>query len=419
MSVPGRAQVKCKPALGQALIVPTASIARKFRRQRGKVPELHAESGPGWAGMARARRINRSHGALRFPLPPAVRRGPARRRSGGWRSRRNQANYLVNVLRLKPGADVLVFNGRDGEWRAQLGPAGKKTVQLDVTERDARADRAGRSALPVLAAQARAPRLHGAEGGRDGRLAAAAGDHAPHPGRAGQSRAHARERHRGRRAMRHPRHSGHRRAEETRCARARMEGRPPARVLRRGGRREGPGRGAGFGARRRPCGPLPVSLLVGAGRRLCRGRARRTAEACPTSSGSRSGRAFCAPIPPRSRHWRWCRRCSATGAERFGAYRAAWNQNKSSRVSVRHIADQGSAQCRRDCASLQPGFPAVLETCVEGAHKSADTTLARERWTMSDEYKFGIEEEYFLVDARDQIGRARDAAIRSSQSSSP
>src|SRR3954447_7572209 len=28
-----------------------------------------------------------------------------------------------------------------------------------------------------------------------------------------------------------------------------------------------------------------------------------------------------------------------------------------------------------------------------------DTILARERWTMSDEYKFGIEEEYFLVDA--------------------
>ena len=28
-----------------------------------------------------------------------------------------------------------------------------------------------------------------------------------------------------------------------------------------------------------------------------------------------------------------------------------------------------------------------------------ETTLARERWTMSDEYKFGIEEEYFLVDA--------------------
>src|SRR6185295_17208852 len=47
----------------------------------------------------------------------------------------NQANYLVNVLRLKPGADVLVFNGRDGEWRAQLGPARKKTAQLTITQR--------------------------------------------------------------------------------------------------------------------------------------------------------------------------------------------------------------------------------------------------------------------------------------------
>lgn len=33
---------------------------------------------------------------------------------------RDQANYLVNVLRLAPGAAVLVFNGRDGEWRAAL-----------------------------------------------------------------------------------------------------------------------------------------------------------------------------------------------------------------------------------------------------------------------------------------------------------
>ena len=34
------------------------------------------------------------------------------------------ANYLVNVLRLKPGARVLVFNGRDGEFAATL--AGEK-----------------------------------------------------------------------------------------------------------------------------------------------------------------------------------------------------------------------------------------------------------------------------------------------------
>jgi 16S rRNA (uracil1498-N3)-methyltransferase len=46
---------------------------------------------------------------------------------------RAQANYLVNVLRLKAGADMLLFNGRDGEWRAQLAPMGKRSVHLDVT----------------------------------------------------------------------------------------------------------------------------------------------------------------------------------------------------------------------------------------------------------------------------------------------
>jgi 16S rRNA (uracil1498-N3)-methyltransferase len=33
---------------------------------------------------------------------------------------RNQSNYLGNVLRLAAGATVLVFNGRDGEWRAAI-----------------------------------------------------------------------------------------------------------------------------------------------------------------------------------------------------------------------------------------------------------------------------------------------------------
>ncbi len=33
---------------------------------------------------------------------------------------RNQSNYLGNVLRLGPGAPVLVFNGHDGEWRASI-----------------------------------------------------------------------------------------------------------------------------------------------------------------------------------------------------------------------------------------------------------------------------------------------------------
>jgi 16S rRNA (uracil1498-N3)-methyltransferase len=43
-----------------------------------------------------------------------------------------QANYLRNVLRLKPGDPVLVFNGRDGEWRAGLAEAGKRAVSLTV-----------------------------------------------------------------------------------------------------------------------------------------------------------------------------------------------------------------------------------------------------------------------------------------------
>lgn len=33
---------------------------------------------------------------------------------------RSQAHYLTGVMRLKPGAGVLVFNGRDGEWGAAI-----------------------------------------------------------------------------------------------------------------------------------------------------------------------------------------------------------------------------------------------------------------------------------------------------------
>lgn len=34
---------------------------------------------------------------------------------------REQSNYLGNVLRLSAGDAILVFNGRDGEWRASIG----------------------------------------------------------------------------------------------------------------------------------------------------------------------------------------------------------------------------------------------------------------------------------------------------------
>jgi 16S rRNA (uracil1498-N3)-methyltransferase len=45
-----------------------------------------------------------------------------------------QANYLGNVLRLKAGNAVLVFNGRDGEWRATLAGA-KRKLALMIGER--------------------------------------------------------------------------------------------------------------------------------------------------------------------------------------------------------------------------------------------------------------------------------------------
>lgn len=46
-----------------------------------------------------------------------------------------QRNYLRNVLRLSEGGTVLVFNGRDGEWRAVLTPQGRRHLALNVAER--------------------------------------------------------------------------------------------------------------------------------------------------------------------------------------------------------------------------------------------------------------------------------------------
>ncbi len=48
---------------------------------------------------------------------------------------RDRANYLVNVLRLRRGDGVLLFNGRDGEWQAELTGEGRKTVSVRVGAR--------------------------------------------------------------------------------------------------------------------------------------------------------------------------------------------------------------------------------------------------------------------------------------------
>ncbi|MCW4113574.1 16S rRNA (uracil(1498)-N(3))-methyltransferase [Aurantimonas sp. MSK8Z-1] len=41
-----------------------------------------------------------------------------------------QANYLLNVLRLGEADEILIFNGRDGEWRAGLAKPAKKKLDL-------------------------------------------------------------------------------------------------------------------------------------------------------------------------------------------------------------------------------------------------------------------------------------------------
>lgn len=45
-----------------------------------------------------------------------------------------QANYIRNVLRLPDGAEILTFNGRDGEWRAAVAATGRKSVALVAKE---------------------------------------------------------------------------------------------------------------------------------------------------------------------------------------------------------------------------------------------------------------------------------------------
>ena len=53
---------------------------------------------------------------------------------------REQANYLGNVLRLGPGDTILAFNGRDGEWQAQLA-GGKRVDRLVLVAQTRAQDR--------------------------------------------------------------------------------------------------------------------------------------------------------------------------------------------------------------------------------------------------------------------------------------
>lgn len=45
-----------------------------------------------------------------------------------------QAHYLQHVLRLQEGAELLVFNGRDGEWLARIDARSKKSLSLQAIQ---------------------------------------------------------------------------------------------------------------------------------------------------------------------------------------------------------------------------------------------------------------------------------------------
>ena len=60
---------------------------------------------------------------------------PALKAAGQIALDKTQGHYLQNVLRLKAGDEVLVFNGRDGEWRAAVAGGKRPVLQLQEQTR--------------------------------------------------------------------------------------------------------------------------------------------------------------------------------------------------------------------------------------------------------------------------------------------
>ena len=52
----------------------------------------------------------------------------------------SQANYLGNVLRLREGAELLVFDGTSGEWLARMDDASKKHMALAIERKTREAE---------------------------------------------------------------------------------------------------------------------------------------------------------------------------------------------------------------------------------------------------------------------------------------
>lgn len=51
---------------------------------------------------------------------------------------KDQAHYLLHVLRAGEGDALLVFNGQDGEWRAEIQQTGKRACTLHIREQTRR-----------------------------------------------------------------------------------------------------------------------------------------------------------------------------------------------------------------------------------------------------------------------------------------
>jgi 16S rRNA (uracil1498-N3)-methyltransferase len=71
-----------------------------------------------------AREIAEAGGSLRLFTGAALRAGTVVTPADG------QAHYLLRVMRGREGDRVLLFNGRDGEWRARIEKRGKRSVTL-------------------------------------------------------------------------------------------------------------------------------------------------------------------------------------------------------------------------------------------------------------------------------------------------
>jgi len=50
---------------------------------------------------------------------------------------REPSNYLINVLRMRAGDEVVLFNGKDGAWLASIDVPAKKSVHLRLIEQTA------------------------------------------------------------------------------------------------------------------------------------------------------------------------------------------------------------------------------------------------------------------------------------------